>query len=254
MTAPGEFVPYPSSEGAHVGFAPGSESPPNVWRRYRSDLLAFAVVVAACLVVGALVGLVWEQVTPHWPLKATKDGVFSSTTEPETSIAQDGWFAVCSIVAGIVLAPLAFWRFRRQGVATAVGLALGGVAGAYLAFRIGVWLGPDDILEQVRKVGLNKEFDHPLDLQAKGILYLWPIASMVIFLGLSAGFAPADKPAPRYVNPYLSGWNQGPGGSDARPVDLFKHDTHADAAAGHGADAVGHDADVDLTKRPEDQG
>ncbi|MFF7243805.1 hypothetical protein ACFZBU_07900 [Embleya sp. NPDC008237] len=205
MTSAGDFDPYPSPEGAHVGFAPGPDAPPTLWQRYRTDVVAFAIVVAACLVVGAIVGVVWEQVTPRVPLLATKEGVFQTSPETETSIALDGWFAVCGVVAGIVLAPPAFWRFRRQGVATALALTVGGLAGSYLAFKIGVRLGPDGIMEQVKRIGLGKRFDQPLELKAKGVLLLWPIASMVIFLGLSAGFAPADKEST--AGPY--GWQPG---------------------------------------------
>ncbi|WP_439674753.1 hypothetical protein [Embleya sp. MST-111070] len=231
MTSAGDIDPYPSPEGAHVGFAPGYDAPPSLWRRYRTDVLAFAAVVATCLVVGAIVGVVWEQITPRVPLMATKEGVFQVSPETETSIALDGWFAVCGVVAGIVLAPLAFWRFRRQGVATALALTVGGIAGAYLAFKVGVALGPDGIADEVRRVGLGKRFDQELDLKAKGVLLLWPIASMVIFLGLSAGFAPAER-RETFQGPWP--WApQGPGRDHASgpfpsstvsaPVDLTKH-------------------------------
>ncbi|WP_406287439.1 hypothetical protein [Embleya sp. NBC_00896] len=258
MTSAGDFAPYPSPEGAHVGFAPGSSPQPGLWRRYRADVVAFAAVVAACLAVGVLVGLVWEQITPRVPLLATEEGVFQTSPETETSIALDGWFAVCGVVAGIVLAPLAFWRFRRQGVATALALTVGGLAGGYLAFKIGVWLGPDEIMDQVRRIGLGKRFDQPLELKAKGVLLLWPIASMVIFLGLCAGFAPADRDEAPSAGPY--GWPpaQQPGGqgypwsssgassaspsgsSSASPVDLAKPDAESPSA-------------VDLTKRDSDE-
>lgn len=234
MTSAGDFAPYPSPEGAHVGFAPGPEAPPTLWRRYRADAVAFAVVVAACLVVGAIVGLIWEQITPRVPLLATQEGVFQTSPETETSIALDGWFAVCGVIAGIVLAPLAFWRFRRQGVATALALTVGGLAGSYLAFKVGVRLGPDGIMEQVRRIGLGKRFDQPLDLKAKGVLLLWPIASMVIFLGLSAGFAPADREEP-VAGPGPYGWPPSPQGGQgfpwahtaapSPPVDLTKRDS-----------------------------
>lgn len=206
---------------------------PTLWRRYRADAVAFAVVVAACLVVGAIVGLIWEQITPRVPLLATQEGVFQTSPETETSIALDGWFAVCGVIAGIVLAPLAFWRFRRQGVATALALTVGGLAGSYLAFKVGVRLGPDGIMEQVRRIGLGKRFDQPLDLKAKGVLLLWPIASMVIFLGLSAGFAPADREEP-VAGPGPYGWPPSPPGggfpwahtaAPSPPVDLTKRDS-----------------------------
>ncbi|MGC0414867.1 AAA family ATPase [Embleya sp. AB8] len=243
MTSAGDIDPYPSPsspEGGasaafgHVGFAPGADAAPSLWERYRADVIAFAVVVGACLVAGTIVGVVWEQIAPRVPLIATKDGVFQTAPETESSIALDGWFAVCGVVAGIVLAPPAFWRFRRQGVATALALTVGGLAGSYLAFKIGVQLGPDGIAEQVRRVGLGKRFDQPLDIQAKGVLMLWPIASMVIFLGLSAGFAPADR-EPVAGPGSVAGPGPGPGsafgGSEGWPsergaprVDLTKHE------------------------------
>lgn len=221
MTSAGDLQPYATPQGAHVGFAQGPPSGPSRWRLHREDVIAFVVVVAACLIAGAIVGLVWEHVAPRVPLVATEEGVFQTSPETETSIALDGWFAVCGVVAGIVLAPLAFWRYRNQGVATALGLTAGGLLGAWLAFKVGVWLGPDGIIEQVRRVGLGKRFDQPLELKAKGVMLLWPIASMVIFLGLCAGFAPADDekdqrpPAP---NP----WQPAPPPAAAGPVDLTK--------------------------------
>jgi len=225
MTSAGDLQPYPAPEGAHVGFAQGPPSGPSPWRRHREDVIAFAVVVLACLVAGVIVGLVWEHVAPRVPLVATEDGVFQTSPETETSIALDGWFAVCGVVAGIVLAPLAFWRFRGEGVATALGLTVGGLLGAWLAFRIGVWLGPDGIVEQVRRVGLGKRFDQPLELKAKGVMLLWPIASMVIFLGLCAGFAPADEKDERPPAP--NPWQPAPPAATP-PVDLTKPDRRQD--------------------------
>ena len=56
---------------------------------------------------------------------------------------------VCSATAGLVIALVVFARMRRARLGPLLGLAIGGLAGAILAWRLGVLLGPASIRETV---------------------------------------------------------------------------------------------------------
>jgi hypothetical protein len=215
MTTPGqpEHSPYSPYEQVYVYPAPEPPREPFDVKSLRGDVIAFLICLAACLVVGVVAGFLWEHIAPRVPLIANRDGdVFAVAPEAEDAVGQDGWLAVLTVAAGLLLAPLAFWKLRRYGVGTALGLGLGGLAGAYLAYKVGHWVGPDAVAEQVKRIGAGKKFEQPFELRAKGVLYLWPMASLVVFLGLCAGFGdsreqrkPYGFPPPEAATPMPQG-------------------------------------------------
>ena len=74
-----------------------------------------------------------------------------------------------------------------------VALAVGGVLGSLLAWRIGIWLGPtQDVVAHAKEVGKGVTFSAPLKLGAKGALLAWSLAGLVVHLGLTALFGPRD--------------------------------------------------------------
>ena len=156
----------------------------------RSELRTGLVVVAGSLLAAVPVGILWYVVAPLPRLVTRTDGVFQTGGEIEVAIAADGWFAICSATAGLVVVLVVFARMRRARMGPLLGLVIGGLAGAIVAWRIGAALGPAGIRETVKGLAPGTEFDGPLKLSALGVLVAWPLASTVAYFALTAGLEP----------------------------------------------------------------
>ncbi|WTW94407.1 hypothetical protein OG216_13850 [Streptomycetaceae bacterium NBC_01309] len=220
------------------------------WDAARGDVVAGGVVLGICLLVGAAAGAVWYAIAPDIP-KIIVDHVeyLRPSAPPEAEIARDGWFALIGSVVGLVLAILAFWKGRKYSIGVAVGLGVGGLLGSYLAYKVGGALGPDTFGGQLLERDGRIEFEEPLRVQAKGVLYLWPMASVILYLCLTAGFGARDRTpkgmpwAPQPQMPYAPP-PPGTGAAQSAPST----DPYAPPQAAPDAPPA---QSPDLTKRPD---
>jgi hypothetical protein len=171
----------------------------------KTEVLEAAVVTVALALAGVLLGLLWWWLAPHVPLVGglvdEKWVVYFKDTEGEQAIGVDGTFTLLAVAFGAASALGVFLVRRRGGVPLVVGLAVGGLLGSLLAWRIGVWLGPtQNVIAHAQAVGKGVAFSAPLKLNAKGALLAWSLAGLVVHLGLTALFGPRD-PEP-YAAPY----------------------------------------------------
>ncbi|MFE5187768.1 hypothetical protein [Streptomyces sp. NPDC056628] len=163
----------------------------------KTELREGAVITVVVALLGALLGVLWWRLAPSVPLvgDVVDNGwvVYFKDSEGEQAIGVDGTFTLLALAFGLVSAVAAFlWR-RRGGVPLVVGLALGGFLGSLLAWRIGVWLGPtDNVIAHAKAVGKGVTFSAPLQLGAKGAWLAWPLAALVVHLGLTALFGPRE--------------------------------------------------------------
>jgi hypothetical protein len=164
-------------------------------RTYRDDLRAGLIVFTAVLLLGIPFGFLWEAVTPKVPVVARAEGVFYAEPEGNAFIAADGWFAVIAAAIGVCCAFVAFVRYRRYGVATVLGLAVGGVLASVLAWQLGHALGPADVADGARTAKDGVPFSGPLELRAYGVLLVWSLASTTVFLAFTAGNDAEDRDA-----------------------------------------------------------
>ncbi|WP_308313087.1 ABC transporter permease [Streptomyces sp. ISL-1] len=168
----------------------------------RTDLRDAAVVLVAVTILGVALGLLWLWLAPRVPLISNDRAVFLKDTEGEEAVAADGTFVLLALAFGAVSAAAVFWIRRRGGIALVVALALGGLLASLLAWGIGVWFGPThDVVAHAREVGEGVTFDAYLELRAKGSVLAWPVAAMVVHLGLTALFGPRD-PEPEWDEGY----------------------------------------------------
>jgi hypothetical protein len=159
----------------------------------RTELREAAVVTVGVALVGLLLGALWLWLAPRIPLVSDSTAVYLKDTEGEQAIGVDGTFTLLGLAFGAVAALVVFlWR-KRGGVPLVVALTLGGLLGSLLAWRFGIWLGPArDVAAHAKEVGKGVVFDAPLALKAKGALLAWPLAAMVVHLGLTGLFGPRD--------------------------------------------------------------
>lgn len=242
LTPPDPPTPYESwpvpPAGSHL--APG-QSPPDR-AETRAALRQAAVVTVVLAVAGVALGLLWLWLAPRIPLISDDTAVYLKDSEGEEAIGADGTFVLLAAAFGVVSAAVAFLLRRTGGIAMVVALALGGLLGALLAWWLGTGLGPtSDVVAHAKEVGKGVTFDAPLELNAKGALLAWPVAAMIVHLGLTAAFAPRDPfpdaqwengtwtmsggeapygtaGRPAHENPAAPGTGQAPGG--AHPADV----------------------------------
>ncbi|MFE2134426.1 AAA family ATPase, partial [Streptomyces sp. NPDC059466] len=155
----------------------------------RTEVLEAAVVTVAVALAGVLLGVLWWWLAPHVPLIADDTAVYLKDTEGEQAIGVDGTFTLLALAFGVVSAAVVFLVRRRGGVPLVVGLAVGGLLGSLLAWRLGVYLGPtQNVVAHAKAVGKGVTFSAPLKLGAKGALLAWPLGALVVHLGLTALF------------------------------------------------------------------
>ncbi len=167
----------------------------------KAEIRTAAVITVASVLGGVLLGLLWWWLAPHVPLVGDEVDkswvVYLKDSEGEQAIGVDGTFALLGLAFGLVSAVVVFLLRRRGGVPVVVALGLGGLLGSWLAWRLGVWLGPEsDVLAHAQSVGKGVTFSAPLKLSAKGALLAWPFAGLLAHLGLTALFGPRDPEAP----------------------------------------------------------
>ncbi|MGW2232848.1 AAA family ATPase [Streptomyces sp. NPDC001759] len=196
--AAGHSAPAPHDAAWHGTY--GQDGP-----GMKTEVREAAVVTLAVALGGVLLGLLWWWLAPHVPLVGDVVDkswvVYLSDSEGEQAIGVDGTFTLLALAFGVVSALAVFlWR-RRGGVPLVVALGVGGLLASLLAWRLGVWLGPEqDVIAHARQVGKGVTFSAPLKLGAKGALLTWPLAALIVHLGLTALFGPRD-PEPYQQGP-----------------------------------------------------
>nr|WP_241266096.1 ABC transporter permease [Streptomyces boncukensis] len=137
----------------------------------------------AVAVAGVVLGLLWLWLAPRVPLYTDGKAVYLKDPEGEEAIGADAVFVLLGIGFGLLTGAAVFLVRRSGGVGVVVGLVAGALLGSVIAWRLGVWLGPDtDVAAAARAAGKGATFDGPLKLQAKGALLAWPLAAVALHL------------------------------------------------------------------------
>jgi len=143
------------------------------------------------------VGVLWWFLAPLPRIAKRADGLYRVGGEGnEAAIAADGWFALLTLVTGIVVALVVYLRTRPGSVPPLLGLAVGGLLGSVVAWRVGALLGPGPIESTADALAVGARFDAPLDVTALGVLLAWPMGAVITYFAVSAGAEAGDGVEP----------------------------------------------------------
>lgn len=163
-------------------------------RRHRADLGAALLVSGWALPAGLLVGVAWFLLAPQPQVIASGGRLYPVNPEGKEFVAADGWFAVLACVTGVLAAAVVYARHREQGIGAVCGLAGGGLLGAATAWALGAALSP--ALGPVAALPQEVAVTVAAQIRAPGVLLLWPMAAVTVFLALAAGAEPTDDHDP----------------------------------------------------------
>ena len=184
-----------SSVAAETGDppAPAARGPLDI---NRADVAAAVQVLAACLALGLVIGVLWGSFAP----RATATAGFVEPCVDEVECAgyfnAEAYFGIAAVVAGLAVAAIAYARRRDAGVALIAALAVGGAAGALVAARTGTWIGHGPSSAYVASLAPYEKYDAGLRLDTWALLLAWPIASLFLTFWLAVGGSDHDRERP----------------------------------------------------------
>lgn len=184
-----------------LGLADEGSEPRTRLDRWPSQVLVGIGVAAVVAVLGFPLGRLWSRLAPWLPVLVGDGGLYYADPEGEQRAAQEGWYILLSIGAGIVIAIAAWWLLRRfRGAIVLAALAVGGAGAGVLAWRYGHNIGRGHAFAQARAAAGGAVIKFPVDLRIKrlGMWHHWlpyvggdllyvAIAACLVYL-LIAGF------------------------------------------------------------------
>jgi hypothetical protein len=158
----------------HREFAAGGGSEPR--RKGWPAPVAALVVALALAVLGAPLGLLWSALAPDVPLIKTEGGARLTDAQPEEFVAADGWFTLLGLGFGLLAAILVWALLRRQrGPVVLLGLAVGTVGAALVAWWLGSLIGRGDFDRLLASAPVGAPLSQPAELRAGGFEWLWGV-------------------------------------------------------------------------------
>jgi hypothetical protein len=151
-------------------------------------LLSVVVVVVGTAVLGVAAGFIWAAVAPRAVIEVLGRGS-ADVVNPETNafIAADGWFALLSVIGGIISGLAGYLiAVRRHGAVAMLGIFAGAVAAALIAKWIGQLPGQAEVDHSLALGRPGTLLQQPLALGGIGVLAFWPLAAGLVAGGITA--------------------------------------------------------------------
>ena len=151
-------------------------------QRFGGELGVGLLTALYVTLAGAVAGLVWAAVAP----KLSKPEVLSlSGAMFHPQVGADAWFLVVGGLAGIACTVAATLAFGEPGPGMVGGLAVGGLAAAFVADRVGYLAELDGSTKMavaaLRSLGITPDVaEIDFRIRSLGVLTVWPIASLAV--------------------------------------------------------------------------
>jgi len=144
-------------------------------------------------------GLIWAAVAPRPLLQEIARGEAELVNAETTAfIGADAWFALITVVGGLITGILGYRLLvRRAGAAAAAGLVLGAVAAALLAMWVGDNIGLGTYNHLIASGPTGVFFHASLALGAKSALAFWPLCTAGVILLAETGTRRSGQAAAR---------------------------------------------------------
>lgn len=190
---------------AVVSAVPAAPEQPAPARSWRHDVVVFALVVVALELAALPVGLLWGWWAPHPQYQVNGHQIGLVVGDAKPLVRGDGLFLLVTGVAGIIAGAVVFWRARRAEIGATLGLALGGLLAAWLAWRVGHALTGGTQPSTLAGDPDGTKARLAADLGARTVLVSWAVAAVAAHGMLYAITWPA-KPKPDAEAPPRDPW------------------------------------------------
>jgi hypothetical protein len=165
-----------------------------------------AAVAVGVTVLGLPLGLVWSWLAPDVPLVKTADGARLTEPQPEQFVAADGWFSLLGLGFGVLVSILVWIFLRRyRGPVGLVGVAIGTVGAALVAWWLGSRLGLAEFDRLAESAPVGATLNQPPELRAGEFEWLYGFIPTLRGDVLLSAFGAV------VVYTLLAGWSRHPG-------------------------------------------
>ncbi|MFC0528852.1 DUF2567 domain-containing protein [Phytohabitans kaempferiae] len=163
-------------DGGEPGAPRPGEAGAEARRKLWSPLAAALVVALGLTILGGPLGWLWSALAPDVPLIKTEGGARLTDPQPEEFVAADGWFTLLGLGFGIVAAIMVWLLLRRQrGPLVLLGLTVGTVGAAVVAWWLGSVVGHDEFDRLAASAPVGTPLSQPAELRAGGFEWLWGV-------------------------------------------------------------------------------
>lgn len=144
---------------------------------------------------GPVLATAWWLLAPRVEI-GIEDGSFSTPAQATADwFGAEAWFLMLGAGLGLLAGLVGFLRWRQRPVAALLGLALGLLVAATLAWWLGGLLGPDDVADQLAGSSVVDVVVQPLGLRATGVLLVPAIVAVAAFGAMAAAAPPVPEVA-----------------------------------------------------------
>ncbi|TQS41685.1 DUF2567 domain-containing protein [Cryptosporangium phraense] len=152
------------------------------WR----DVIAAVVLALVVAASGAINGVLWGTIGPHVPVLMTANGPILAEYYGESSFGAQATYGGLALAAGLLLGPIAYLARRWRGPIVLVGLAAGCLAAGFVSWKLGTWWGRDEYDSLLQHAAPGRQFPMPVELNAKGLLFLEPLMAVLGYVVVAA--------------------------------------------------------------------
>jgi hypothetical protein len=188
--SPSPPVPPDTTESTVEPSTPAAVRRWSPWAEARRDWRSVVGLVGGLLLAGVPLGVLWWALAPRADYRITGSGPVPIGNPSEELLVADDVVFVLIVAAVGILAGILTWRIRRRrGVAVLVGVALGTLAAATVAWQVGELLGPAPTHAALTHVG--GKVTTSLTLGMLPALAVGPFFAVVVWL-VGALYARSD--------------------------------------------------------------